>query len=80
MALASCYSFSSPVSFKIGIFTLSLTSLMLSSIRESNGMITKVTFRFSSKAGSWKVRDFPPPVGIRAITSFLHFVALMISL
>ena len=56
----------------------SFTKLMLSSISDSRGMITKVT-PGSVTAESWKVKDLPPPVGIRAKQSRPDLVALMIS-
>jgi hypothetical protein len=54
------------------------TNDKLSSMSESRGMITKVT-PWSVTADNWKVKLFPPPVGMSANTFFPDFVALIIS-
>lgn len=56
----------------------SYTNCKLSSISDKRGMMTNVT-PSSVTAESWKVRDLPPPVGIKASTDLPLLVALMIS-
>jgi hypothetical protein len=57
----------------------SITKFKLSSIKDKRGMITNV-MPVSVTALSWKVKDFPPPVGIKAKASLFDFVAFIISL
>ena len=54
------------------------TNWKLSWMSERSGMITMVT-PSSVTADSWKVNDFPEPVGIRASTFLPLLVALIIS-
>ena len=48
-----------------------------SNIKDVNGIITIVA-PYSIDAGSWKHKDFPPPVGIQPNTSLPDFNAFII--
>ena len=46
-------------------------------IKEAGGKVT-ITVPGKAKAGSWKHRDFPEPVGITASTSFPESISRII--